>query len=220
MRPGLLLKGGQICLVGDVDVADGQGGVVRAVEDVLHVGVVDDLDVFAGVDDGGGADADLLDGAAEAVDLHDVAHVVLVLKEHEGAGDQVGDQALRAEAQHQSQNAHGGDDGGQIHPQDAQAPAEDHDERHILEEARAQGQQGAAAVGLRVEETQHQHQQRLRRQHGEGHGAGLGQGTLGGLEDEIQPHGQRGEERQTQQAGKGTFVVHREDSSQCFIKVL
>ena len=91
-----------IVLVADADVADSNGGQDRTVLDVSDVGVVDDLEVAARILNRGGADADLLDGAAEVVEDDDVVDIVVAFKDDEEAGDHVLDKALRAEAYDQS----------------------------------------------------------------------------------------------------------------------
>ena len=73
----------EVLIVGNGDVGLCPALRGGAVEDVAQVGVVDDLDVVACVADVGGADADLLDCAAEAADLDDVADVELILKDEE-----------------------------------------------------------------------------------------------------------------------------------------
>ena len=72
-----------IVLVADADVADGDGGQDGAVLDVSDVGVVDDLEVAARILNSGGADADLLDGAAEVVEDDDVVDIVVALEDDE-----------------------------------------------------------------------------------------------------------------------------------------
>ena len=94
----------------------------------------DDLDIPAGVHNGRGADADFLYGAAKAVDLDDIAHIILIFKQHEKAGDDVGNQTFRAKADDERDDADAGDNGVDVNAEKGQTPAEDHDGGDIASE--------------------------------------------------------------------------------------
>lgn len=179
----LLQQGGQlrlqllqVCLIGDGDIADRPGVVIGTVEDILHLRVVDDLHIAAAVGDGGGADSDLGDHAPETVDLHDVAHVVLVLQQHEGADDHVSDETLGAEADHQGQHADAGDDGAHVNAQQGQTLADDDDAGHIFDQAAQQRQHRPAAVGAGLDTVQNEDDQVGHQQHQQDHDSQLQQG--------------------------------------------
>ena len=138
----------QIRFVGNIHIADRTRVVIRPVQDVLHLGIVDDLHIVAAVHHAGGPDADFLDGPPKAADFDNISHVALVLKEHEQARDHVGDQALCTEAHDQGQNAHTGHDGRHVHPQNGQAPAQDGQGSSILNETVHQGAQRLSPMGL------------------------------------------------------------------------
>ena len=133
-------------LVGDTDRGDRHGAVFGTVDDVLDVGVVDDLEVAASVANAGGADADGVHRSAETVKLDDVAHVVLVLEKDERAGDQVGNEALRAEADDQCDNSDAREDRSGVHARDGQTPADAGDDNRIFEQAQNDRDYRARAV--------------------------------------------------------------------------
>ena len=130
-----LLERAQVGLVGDAALADRQRGVARTVLEVADVGVVDDLEVVAGVLDGRGAHADVADDAAEIVEHDDIADGVLALEDDEQAGDHVLDQALRAEAQDQADDADAGEDRRGVDAEDAQAPDHAGDDGEVFQPA-------------------------------------------------------------------------------------
>ena len=118
----------------DPDVADRERELIRHIDDGFHVGVVDDLDIAARVDDLGGADPDLLDRAAETVDHNDVADVENLFKDDEEPGDDVGDERLRAEADDQAEDSDTGEDRRGIKPRGFQDEEEQHDDRRVLDQ--------------------------------------------------------------------------------------
>ena len=84
----------EIGLIGDPDNRDGTGSVVRTVQNVAHIGIVDDLDVAAGIFQAGGPDTDAGDFAAETADFNEVADVILILEDREDTGDQIRNQRI------------------------------------------------------------------------------------------------------------------------------
>ena len=138
-----LVKLFQIRIVGHADFADGQGTVSGPVLEVADIGIVNHLQVAAGILDGSGADAYVADNAPEFIQYDDIPDDVLAFKDDEGAGDDILDQALGAEAQNQSDDAHAGQHGHGIDAQNGQAPdcPDDHDQ--VME-----GSGGQAGYGL------------------------------------------------------------------------
>ena len=68
----------------------------------------------------GDPQADRLDHAGRLAEVDRVAHAVLVLQQHEQAGDQVLDQALRAEAERHADDAGAGQQRRQVEAELAQ----------------------------------------------------------------------------------------------------
>ena len=83
----------------DRDVEHGARPVLAHVADPEDLAVADVPDGAVDVAEPGDAQADRLDGAAGLAEVDDVADAVLVLEDHEDAGQEVLDQALRAEAE-------------------------------------------------------------------------------------------------------------------------
>ena len=109
--------------------------MVGHIDHRLHVGVVDDLDVAARVDDLRRADADLLDRAAETVDHDDVADVEDLFKDDVKSGDDVGDQRLRAETDDQAEDPDTGEDRRGIKSRGLQNEEEQNDHRRVFDQA-------------------------------------------------------------------------------------
>ena len=121
---------------------------------VADIGVVNDLQVAAGIFDTGGPDADALDSAAEIIQYDDIAHMVLAFKDDKDTGDGVFDQALSAEADDQRGNSQGGKDTCQIDTQDTQGPYcadNDADEVGQAGEQTGHGAGVLAAVGEQLQ---------------------------------------------------------------------
>src|SRR5262245_58854562 len=80
------------------------------------------------------ADADGFDTAGGLTDLHDVADEVLVFKEDEEAGDEVGDKALSAQAGGKAQDAGAGEDWPRVDAEHAEHDDARAEIKHILAE--------------------------------------------------------------------------------------
>jgi len=90
----------------------------------------------------GGAQPDRLDGAGRGPGVDDVADAVLVLKDHEHAGEEVLDEVLRTEADGDPDDARTRHDRGEVEPELGQGHGAGHagdGERHDAAEHRAQG---------------------------------------------------------------------------------
>lgn len=147
LRYKLRAQAGDICVIGDADVGDGQGVVLGAVLEVAYIGVVHDLQVSAGVLDDGGADADIADHAAEIIQDDDIPDAVLTLKDNEKSGDDILDQALGAESDDQSHDPDAGEHCCGIHAQDAEAPQKGDDHGKITDDTPEQvGHRGRFAL--------------------------------------------------------------------------
>ena len=95
----------------DADVEGGDGVVAGEVGDGGDLAVGDDVEGAVGVAQGGAAEGEVFDGAFEAGDVDDLADVVLVFDEDEDAVEHVFEDALRAEADADAENAGGGEEG-------------------------------------------------------------------------------------------------------------
>ena len=89
----------------DADVEGGDGVVAGEVGDGGDLAVGDDVEGAVGVAEGGAAEGEVFDGALEAGDVDDLADVVLVFDEDEDAVEHVLEDALRAEADGDAENA-------------------------------------------------------------------------------------------------------------------
>ena len=116
--------------------------------------------------------------AEEIVKDDDIADAVLPFKDDEEAGDDIFDQTLRAEAQHQPDDPDARQNGGHIHAQYAQAPHDGDDHRQVFEHAAQQVGDGGgpvvtAAYGPedqrdhRIAEPHHTQSQRQRKKMGQ-----------------------------------------------------
>src|SRR5271154_3811812 len=93
----------------DRDVEIGDGVVAGEIGDGGDLVVGDDVEGAVGVANGGAAEGEVLDGPLDAGDVDDLADVVLVFDENEGAVEHVLEDALRAEADRDAQNASRGE---------------------------------------------------------------------------------------------------------------
>ena len=96
--------------VGDRHVEHRAGPVLALVAHPEDLAVADVPDRPVDVAQPGDAEADGLDGAAGRAQVDDVAHAQLVLEDHEGAGQEVLDEVLGAEAQGDADDPCAGDD--------------------------------------------------------------------------------------------------------------
>ena len=93
----------------DADVEGGDGVVAGEVGDGGDLAVGDDVEGAVGVAEGGAAKGEVFDGAFEACDVDDLADVVLIFDEDQDAVEHVLEDALRAEADGDAENAGGGE---------------------------------------------------------------------------------------------------------------
>ena len=127
-----------IGIVGNPDNGQRPGIVAGAVLEVADIGVVDDLEVAAGVFDDGRAHADAADGAAEIIENDDIPDFILAFKDDEEAGDDILDQALGAKAEDQTEQSDAGKHGGCIDAENAQGPDKGGDDEDVLHQAQQQ----------------------------------------------------------------------------------
>ena len=104
-----LLHPAQVLVQRDRDVQHGAGPVLALVADPDDLAVADVPDGALDVAEPGDPQADRLDGAAGLAEVDRVADAVLVLEDHEDAGQEVLDQALRAEAERDADDTGAGD---------------------------------------------------------------------------------------------------------------
>ena len=102
----------EVLVEGDRDVEHGARPVLALVADPQDLAVADVPDRALDVAEPGDPQADRLDGAAGLAEVDRVADAVLVLEDHEDAGQEVLDQALRAEAERDADDAGAGDAAG------------------------------------------------------------------------------------------------------------
>ena len=106
--------------VGDLDVDQGPGPALGAVADAADLAVGDVPEGAVDVPQAGGAQADALDGAGGRAGVDHVADPVLVLHQHEDAGDEVADQVLGAEPDGDPDDPGPGDQRAEVEPQGAE----------------------------------------------------------------------------------------------------
>ncbi len=113
-RRGLLLQDRlhlvEVGLVADRDVEDGACPVLALVADPQHLAVADVPNGAVDIAQPGHAQADRLDDAGGLAEVDDVTDAVLVLEDHEDAGEEVLDEVLGAEAEGDADDAGAGDD--------------------------------------------------------------------------------------------------------------
>ena len=108
------LHPGQVLAVADGDVEHRARPVLAHVAHAQDLAVADVPDGAVEVAQPRDPQADRLDGAARLAEVDDVADAVLVLEDHEDAGQEVLDQALGAEAEREADDAGAGDDRGDV----------------------------------------------------------------------------------------------------------
>ena len=128
----------EVLAVRDRDVDGGDGPALAAVADAHDRAVGDVPDHAVVVPDPGHAQADLLDGADGLAGVDDVTDAVLVLQDHEDAGEEVLDQALRAEADGDADDTRAGQDGSDVDAERGErrddGEGEDDERRDALEQ--------------------------------------------------------------------------------------
>ena len=117
----------EVLVVGDGDVDDGVGAALGLVADPDDLAVADVPRHAVDVPQSGHPQGDLLDRADRLARVDDVTDAVLVLEDHEDAGEEVLDEALRAEAEGDAADARRGEE----------RPEGDADERHESEDGDA-----------------------------------------------------------------------------------
>ena len=89
----------------DADVEGCDRVVAGEIGDGSDLAVGDDVESAVGIAHGGAAEGEVFDGAFEAGDIDDLAYVVLVFDKDEDAVDHVLEDALRAEADGDAEDA-------------------------------------------------------------------------------------------------------------------
>ena len=90
---------------------------LREVGHALDVLVADDLDVAASADESRAAHADLLNHSSVAVNVDNIADLILALEDHGYAGEDVGYEVSRAHGDADTDDSDGGEDRVRIHAQ-------------------------------------------------------------------------------------------------------
>jgi hypothetical protein len=142
--PQHLLHAPEVLVEGDRDVQDGAGPVLALVADPEDLAVADVPHRALDVPQPGHPQAHRLDGPDGLPEVHHVADAVLVLEDHEDAGQEVLDEALGAEPQR-----HARDPGARDQRPDGIADLRDrHDGRHREDDDRGHAlEQGPHRLG-------------------------------------------------------------------------
>lgn len=143
-----------VVAIADGDVADGRRQLGGHVDQRPDVGVVDDLDVSAGILDLRRPDAHLLHGPAEAVDDDDVADLKGMLEDDEDPGEDVLDQGLGSQSDDEGQDSGAREQDGRVDPKRSQDGEDQDDGAAVLRKAREQVCQRPSPPEPRPDEAQ------------------------------------------------------------------
>ena len=113
----------QVRPIRNANVADAARHLVRPVQDILHGRVIDNLDVLRRIRDAGCTNTYIRNSATEPVHFNNIAHVIMIFKDHERTRDHVCDQALRTKANDQGYDPDAGNDGGYVDAKNGKTPA-------------------------------------------------------------------------------------------------